>query len=356
MKRIWIVITGLLVIILAANSFEATSYGKQKLTAMNEEEFIQAVYEGMAARESKIVVSYYGLDYKEIHERFLHEIMEKILKIDNLEDSSDFDYMSYNLAEVGISTKSELLKSTTITITLKWKESKEETQRVGEKIAQVIQNLGLNQLSDYEKVKKIHNYILENVEYDQELECYTAYDALMKGKATCQGYMLLAYRMLTEAGIPAKCLDGMGSNEQGTASHGWNIVKLGAYWYNMDTTWDDPVWIDEDWQEHNLEKEISYEYFLKGNISFSKNHKRSDEFETAEFKEKYPTSSVDYDKSNPVEELEEEYTVKTVTLGEQKQDTIGDWLGSWGKGVDLFFLVFVLLLLGNMLALIVRKR
>ena len=272
--------------------------GKQQKTAENEEEFIEAVYQGMLNREEEITILYYGKDYKNIHNEFLDRIIQMVFEKDNKDTNDDFDYMNYNLDEVGIHTRADFFRFVTITVTPKWKESKEETNFVNKKVNEIIESLNLNNDSDYIKIKKIHDYMIQNFEYDETLENYTAYKALKEGKTICQGYMLLTYKLLTQAGIEAKCVDGMGTTVYGTQSHGWNLVKLGKYWYNLDTTWDDPVLVSQDDFQIPEELPISYNYFLKGTKTFSKDHERSSKFTTSDFLEKYPVSIEDYEKGS----------------------------------------------------------
>jgi transglutaminase/protease-like cytokinesis protein 3 len=92
-------------------------------------------------------------------------------------------------------------------------------------------------MNDYEKEKTIHDYIVSNIAYDTDLINYTAYDALTQGKAVCQGFSLLTYRMMQDVGIETRIVDGIAGGE----SHVWNEVKLDGEWYHLDTTWDDPI-------------------------------------------------------------------------------------------------------------------
>ena len=137
--------------------------------------------------------------------------------------------------------------------------------------------------SDYAKVKTIYDYICANVTYDFEHlnnETYTlqftAYAALIQGTAVCQGYALLMYRLLLEEGIDCRLI---GSIPQ--ECHAWNIVKLGDYYYNCDSTWDAALYPD-------------YEWFLLADWKF-KEHTRDTEYATEEFYAQYPMDPVNYD-------------------------------------------------------------
>ena len=74
-----------------------------------------------------------------------------------------------------------------------------------------------------------------NVAYDSTYTEYSAYAALFLGRAVCQGYSLLTYKMMWEAGIEARIVDGEAMN------HSWNMVNICGNWYHLDVTWDDPV-------------------------------------------------------------------------------------------------------------------
>lgn len=78
---------------------------------------------------------------------------------------------------------------------------------------------------------------MTNVSYDTRLVSYSAYDGIVNGQTVCQGYALLTYEMMRQAGIPVKIVEG---TSRGIA-HTWNLVQLGGKWYHLDTTWDDPV-------------------------------------------------------------------------------------------------------------------
>ena len=155
---------------------------------------------------------------------------------------------------------------------------------VDKAVAAVKLSLGLNDASrsDYQKIKAIYDYLTENVTYDYDNlnnDAYklkhTAYAAIIHKTAVCQGYAVLFYRMALEAGIDARYVAGIGNG----GSHGWNIVKLGNYYYNLDATWD--------------AGRQDYEYFLKTDKNF-KNHARYADYASTNFYRTYPMASLDY--------------------------------------------------------------
>lgn len=169
-----------------------------------------------------------------------------------------------------------------------------QEQQVDKAVSDLLRSLELGGCTDYQKVKKIYDWICSNITYDydgldQGIQSspltWTAYKALTQGTSVCQGYASLFYRLALECGIDARVVSGVGNG----GGHGWNIVKLGSYYYNLDTTWD----------AINVQYGCPYEYFLRCPANFA-DHYREAEYDTAEFHSYYPMSPADYTPGAPV--------------------------------------------------------
>ena len=132
--------------------------------------------------------------------------------------------------------------------------------------------------SDKKKIDTIYAYITSNIEYDYDnlnredyYLHYTAYAALVQKKAVCEGYAVLFYRLARTCGVDARVITGRATHNN--EAHGWNIVNLGNSYYYLDSTWDAGV--------------SEYAYYLKGSSDFL-GHTNDSQFETDEFKTKYP--------------------------------------------------------------------
>ncbi len=156
----------------------------------------------------------------------------------------------------------------TFSFTITYDTTQNQESKVEEKIDELFTawdaEYGFYDLSDYEQVKVIYDYICENVVYDYEHLLnlnytlkYSAYAALINGTAVCQGYANLFYRMALEAGIDTRIIVG-----DGGGPHSWNIVGLDDKYYYLDATWDAPL----------AEKDYPYEYFLLGSDNFCVDH------------------------------------------------------------------------------------
>ena len=179
-----------------------------------------------------------------------------------------------------------------------------------------IQNTILPQLSlggktTYQKVQAIYNWITANVKYDYShmndptyLLQYSAYAAAVQKKAVCQGYANLFYRLANDAGIDCRIITGKAYNDDGTADHAWNIVRMeDEKYYCLDATWDAGL------------KPENYEYFLKGLTSFSRDHQAETDKLNTPYWTQYQsrTSATDYKASST------QLSAPTVTGGKDSQ-------------------------------------
>ena len=98
-------------------------------------------------------------------------------------------------------------------------------------------------LDEYETVLYVHDYIADNCEYDyaglktgESNIMYTAYGALVEGKAVCQGYAEAYSYVMRRLGFDAGTVQGDTYN---FAGHAWNYIKINGEYYWVDITWDD---------------------------------------------------------------------------------------------------------------------
>ena len=91
-------------------------------------------------------------------------------------------------------------------------------------------------MTTFDILKYFHDYIITNCTYDLNEEFqFSAYGALVKGRATCQGYSHAMALLCNKVGIQNTFVTG----NTGEA-HMWNLINVNGNWYHMDTTWDDP--------------------------------------------------------------------------------------------------------------------
>ena len=101
---------------------------------------------------------------------------------------------------------------------------------VGAAVSQAKQNTNG---SEYEMALYLHDWLLDQLEYDNSLKWSSAESALTRGLGTCQAYESAYAILLSAAGIEnAETRDTYDG-------HTWNAVKLDGEWYQVDCTWDD---------------------------------------------------------------------------------------------------------------------
>lgn len=127
-------------------------------------------------------------------------------------------------------------------------------------------------MSEFDKVKAIHDYIVINVEYPSYIDMsnrslFTAEGALVNKLAVCQGYAEAFSLLCHKAGIQTEMVYGTADNGQSTESHAWNIVRIDGVWYQIDTTWDDPIT-----QNTAGGANLRYSYFLIPDSVMSLDH------------------------------------------------------------------------------------
>ena len=125
--------------------------------------------------------------------------------------------------------------------------------------------------NDYNKVKQVHDTLINMIVYDttySRKNTHNIYGALIEKKVVCEGYSKAFKYVLDYMGIPCILVGGTGTNSSGkTESHMWNYIKLNDTWYAVDLTWDDPIVVGG-----KTKNTIRHDYFVKGSITFNKNH------------------------------------------------------------------------------------
>lgn len=158
-----------------------------------------------------------------------------------------------------------------------------------------VKNQILNQIAgknDIEKMRYIHDYLVDTIEYDQtfvEKNIYNIYGALVSKTCVCEGYAKASQYLLNEAGLENVIITGTATNSDGkTENHAWNYVNIDEKWYAIDTTWDDPIIVGGG----KLTNTIRYRYFLKGSSTMNKNHFISTKFTSGGQDFEFPKLSI----------------------------------------------------------------
>lgn len=107
-----------------------------------------------------------------------------------------------------------------------------ETEKAADEILTAI----TDDMSDYEKLKYFHDYLIKTCESVIGAPyADTIYGTLICKKALCEGYAKTFSYLCNRVGIENTIVVG-----KTTVDHMWNMVKLEGNWYHVDVTWDKP--------------------------------------------------------------------------------------------------------------------
>lgn len=87
--------------------------------------------------------------------------------------------------------------------------------------------------SEYDMALWLHDWTLDQLEYDHSLNWCSAESGLTRHQGTCESYQRIYSKLLDVAGIANGRITGNG--------HTWNAVKIDGKWCQMDLTWDDTI-------------------------------------------------------------------------------------------------------------------
>lgn len=187
----------------------------------------------------------------------------------------------------------------------------------------VISSCVTDDMSDYDIAKALHDYLVLNNEYDMRYFSgnvpaisYTAYGALVNHTSVCAGYALAYQELLEQAGIPCEYVTGM--TTQGY--HAWNIVQIDGEWYQVDTTWDDPV--------PDRKGYVRYNYFLKSDKVLSKDH--------SNWSATHACTSTKYDNITILSPEQEQQAQEDAEKQEQQEAFMAELLAICHEQVDSF--------------------
>lgn len=121
------------------------------------------------------------------------------------------------------------------------------------KVKEIESKIWNNSMSNEDKIKEAHNYIINNSKYDKnrsdnnivKYKSDTAYGTILEGYSLCGGYTDAMELFLEDMGVK--------SYKISSENHVWNAVNLDNAWYHLDLTWDDPITTDgSDILEYNF--------------------------------------------------------------------------------------------------------
>lgn len=164
------------------------------------------------------------------------------------------------------------------------KYNKKKIEAINNEVNRIYNELYDSNLDTITNIKNIHDYLVNNIEYDKakseyvekktdvdsEYDSTTAYGALLEHKAICSGYTDAMYLFLDRMGVRSMRIT--------SKSHIWNAVYLDGKWYHLDLTWDDGRYTSG-------KSFLSHKYFLIDTPTLFSLDSKNHNFDTEIYKE-----------------------------------------------------------------------
>ena len=204
----------------------------------------QRVASAISNGQTELYVDYFGEDFANMKNWFKDDF--KYDKLINYTD--EFSIYNYNGAKYTYWSYGDKKR---VKVNISYKLTNDQIASVNTFVDNYIDSNGLRNMSKYEAIKAVHDYLVNNYTYVSQAN--NVYDVINSKQANCYGYTMLNYVILNKLGIPVRTTYGAMND-----SHIWNVVQLDGQWYYEDVTWD------------TVDKGTSY--FLVSTSEITKNH------------------------------------------------------------------------------------
>lgn len=121
---------------------------------------------------------------------------------------------------------------------------------------------------ELDRTMAIHDHLVESTVYDiseyrsvsvpNDHDDYSIVGPLINGRAVCQGYSKTFQYLMQRDGLFCAYVSGTATNELGTQTHAWNMVRIDGVYSYVDCTFDDPIVDDGSVQT------LSHDFFCVG--------------------------------------------------------------------------------------------
>jgi len=206
----------------------------------NENELYETVYY-LVNSGIKYAERYFSIEYENFEEDY-NKLFSNASKLNYI---NNFVHPYNSFSSIETSLKGYILE---IKINYNNSYNKNNITLIDNEVDKIINKIITNNINNEEKIKTIHDYIVNNSSYDKNYcikenkqECTTtspyksdtAYGVLIEHNGICSGYTDSMAIFLNKLGI----INYRVTNDE----HTWNAVKLNDKWYHLDATWDDPI-------------------------------------------------------------------------------------------------------------------
>lgn len=167
-------------------------------------------------------------------------------------DGTEGDYLNVQRANTDFSAWEDHENNRIITLfQFKWRTTAEEEAEIMDLICEMETQMSVGTDIEEIRLRTVYQYMMENLTYDYDSynkhmqakqngtdpdddrissQSFTAYGAVKRKTAVCQGLACLMYRILLDRGIDNRIIT--------SDTHAWNAVCMDGKWYMCDITFD----------------------------------------------------------------------------------------------------------------------
>lgn len=224
---------------------EISNFYGYSILSSNEQDAYAALYNAIENQVTEVNVKDYGVT-KDSLKKIMSYLVSDHAELIGLSKSYNYTTDSGSGNVVAVSFSYTSAKS----------ERDKKLKKAASAAAPVINSLKTK--STYDKIKGVHDWIINNTQYDtsaasmgsSQSDAFNIYGVFVNKKAVCEGYSKAFQYMMYKLGIPCLIVYG----ESGGVYHSWNLVSVDGVYYHIDVTQDDPISASE--------PILLYSYFL----------------------------------------------------------------------------------------------
>lgn len=182
-------------------------------------------------------------------------------------DNPQFFFLDRTYSISGEQTETDIIYNVfLLQYTMDTKQRSEAIDQLNKSVATMLTGLPTTD-DEFELEMFLHNRLLTHCVYDDiaatssssvHANAYSAYGALVEGKAVCEGYAKAMQLLLENVGIDSTVI--LGQSAQDGEPHMWNLVQINDEYYYLDPTWNDS------------ENGIHYSYFNMTSTQLLRSH------------------------------------------------------------------------------------
>lgn len=164
-------------------------------------------------------------------------VMKRCIEKDELEQILSSIYYRRDLVEASLKRMEATIRYAsginTVEFLFTWVETGRQREELRQRIPVILSSLLRPGMTERQKLEAIHDHVVSTVGYDDAARGRGAWEAVMRGRAVCQGYALLTGALLAGAGFENHIVL--------SDDHAWNLVLVDGAWRHVDTAFDDPI-------------------------------------------------------------------------------------------------------------------